>query len=423
MKKLILILVCIGLLSLPLSAMAATEQEKRDAIDAGLAYLATAQQANGSWFYDGSTGDIAATGSALLAFLEEQPNWGANAAAYQTAVNNGLNYLFNNAQIVPIVAQPAGNPDGDGNGLGVKFIPGGPNGRDTYVTGIVLPAITATGTPNTVVTTGALTGWTYQQVVQNTIDYFAFGQNEYETSRGGWRYFANYGNPPTYGGSDQSTTQWPVIAGLFASTMGVSYPGFVKSELAFWTNYIQNAAGYAGYNGPNSPLGEMNETGAQLIMQAFLGLNTGNAKVDSAINYINTHWQEFANSTWDGNFDHPYAMWAIYKGLELMIGLDDTTTITNMRTFDPLTMNLDAGDTWNWWQDYCEYLKDTQLANGSWSGYSSWYGPLATGWYINILAATEIPGPDGEVPEPATMILLGSGLAGLAGYARRRMKK
>jgi len=163
------------------TAFAATEAEKRAAIDAGLAYLATQQNASGS--FNGSNGSeidylIAQTGSALTAFLEEKPNWGANAAAYQAVVDKGLNYLFSQASVVNITPQTWGNPDGDGNNVGVKFYPGGTSSRDTYVTGLVLPAIASSGTPDKVVTVGPLAGWTYKKVVQNTIDYFAFGQSD-----------------------------------------------------------------------------------------------------------------------------------------------------------------------------------------------------------------------------------------------------
>jgi hypothetical protein len=145
----------------------------------------------------------------------------------------------------------------------------------------------------------------------------------------------------------------------------------------------------------------------------------GGGSLANAVSWLNNDWFSGPSGTWFGNEGHPYAMWAAYKGLETVYGTTGVGPISNLHA---QTTGLDLGATWNWWEDYCQFLVTTQLAGGSWNGYSYWNGALEAAWYINILNATKT-GDGGQVPEPATILLLGSGLLGLAGYARKRMKK
>jgi len=56
-----------------------------------------------------------------------------------------------------------------------QFVPGGPINRDTYVTGLVLPAIAKLPAAG-VVASGPLAGRTYGSVVQDVVDYFAWAR-------------------------------------------------------------------------------------------------------------------------------------------------------------------------------------------------------------------------------------------------------
>jgi len=415
------------------TAQATTETQKQTAIDAGLAWLAQTQNTTtGGWENAGDVYyDTSATGASLLSFLEEGYTAGndvvINGTNYGDVVGRGLNYLFNKATPYGISAEPAGNPDGDGNGIGVKFVTGGNNGRDTYVTGLVLPAIASTGTPNALVGNGPLStrtdgsgpggAWTYRDVVQNTVDYFAYGQSDSGTARGGWRYYADYNQ------SDNSTAQWPVIGMLFAQKMGVQTPQFVKDELKHWIAYIQNANGGSGYDNPGTYV-NVAKTGGLLAEMYFAGedlggtaYDTNHPNVQAALGFIDGRWKNTESGTWYGNFDHPYAMWSAYKGLEVMIGLDDTAWITSLHTAGI----MDDGDTWNWWEDYCDWLVSTQNSSGYWGGYSNWNAYLTTPWNINILAATEVAPPP-PIPEPVTMAGLALGIGGLVTYVRRRRR-
>jgi len=413
------VLVCATLAT---TARAATEAAKGTAIDNGLAYLYSTQQPGGFWSYGGY--EQAATGAAALAFLSQKARWGTNAAQYQTAVDNAISYLLSKAATSTVGVRADGlNPCGTGTCLGVYWPALG--NEVTYTTGLIAPAIAAygAGQPNAVATaSGPLAGLTWRQIAQGITNLFAGSQTTAAAGnlRGGWRYF------PGQQLSDSSTTQWAVISLIYDQTVGATTPQFVKDELKFWLAAVQAADGSACYT-PGDSYCDHSNTGSLLLGLAFVGSAPNSPQVQAALGFLNTNWQQTANNVWYGNFGHPYAMWAVYKGLETTIGLSDTGTITNLLTTCGAPNNLPGNPPGsvpcNWWEDYNEWLVQNQNADGSWAGYQYWDGPLATAFNVSIKGATKIPVPP-QVPRSAApavshlmLLVLGLSLS-LAGALR-----
>ena len=154
-----------------------------------------------------------------------------------------------------------------------------------------------------------------------------------------------------------------------------------------------------------------------------------NAAQQTGIAFLNTNWKAVASS-WNGLFGHPYAMWAVYKGLESTIGLKDTTHITNLNSdCGAAAGKLPGSGVCNWWEDFNEYLVRNQTtSNGSWPDLGgNWPDPLSTSLFVNILGATPLPTtlttPNATgVPALSEWGLVALGIM-LAGAAAMRLRK
>jgi len=375
-------------------AMAATESQKMNAINQGLANLAATQLSNGSWAYSGY--EQASTGAALLAFLSQKGNWGSNASAYQTIVDNGIAYLLANASTMTVSTRNDGVnicPGGTGSCIGVYWYGAG---ESTYTTGLVAPPIALYGAGHAgdvATVSGPLAGMTWGQIAQGITNEFSASQSSAINGNrdGGWRYYI-----PGNGDSDTSTTQWAVLALLYDQSLGAGTPATVKDHLKSWLAVAQvSGQGGAGCYQPDYLICEDSDTGALLLGLKFVGYDLTNTQVINALGFLNNNWLTTANNTWYGNFGHPYAMWGVYKGLEATIGLRDTTYITSLYTNCGAPANLPGNPPGsvpcNWWEDYNDWLVNNQSADGSWAGYAYWTGPLSTSWDISILGATPVP--------------------------------
>jgi hypothetical protein len=450
MRGTFLIIACLIVTALALAppAQAASQQDIQTAIDDGLDWLAQTQTAGGYWNdWNGAAGYVAATASAALAFIEEGHLPGTNyidgnGTNHGDVVGDAVNYLYGYASTY------GGSPAGS-----LYFrAANGDNNRSVYTTGLVTPVIHALGAANPAATiTSAnplLNGRTYQNVMQGLVDWFTWGQNP----DGGWRYY------PNQGGSDNSTAQWGALPYLYGASWGIPTPAAVRTGdattagLEAWTNQVQNLSGtaatnhmYGGSGYSNTTLYvNMAKTGGLLLEFAVLGKPISDPDVQAALTFLQStvgydHWNDGPSGTWYGNLNHPYAMWAVYKGLEqygLLVTHDNGTPGDPTDDFvigtgiSSAPGGITIGQDWSplvsavgdWYSHYCDYLVGIQNANGSWSGYSYWQGALATGWYINILNATGVP-PRGEIPEPGTMALLGLGLLGTGILVRRRRRR
>jgi hypothetical protein len=424
MRKILALSLSLALLVAAVGAVnASTSAEKQTAIDNGLAWLASTQNADGSWSngYGGATYAVANTGSALLAFTEQYYKpLGWNGHDYTSLVTNATNYILSQAQQLTFGSPNWWGFNGTGNsGMGIWWNYGG---EETYTSGLaILPLARLVSnpyggasifSPSAVIssTNAVVNGLTYAQVLQQSIDSWNWGQTPptVPSRYGGWRYFTSQND------SDMSTTQWPIADFLFAASVsGVTVPdGFTKAGVNSWVTACQYADGSVDYQ-PGAGIINHTHIGGLLMANKYTGGGAGN--MANAIDWLNTHWREFGSDTWYGNEGNPYAMWAVYKGLESFYGTTGAGPISNL---NPQTTSLDPGAVWNWWEDYCQFLVTTQNADGSWPDFSYWYGSLEAGWYINILNATATT----VVPLPPSVGLLGTGILSLlgAGWWRRR---
>jgi len=187
-----------------------SEDDIQDAIEAGLEYLVSVQNPDGSWNYRRSEDppgseypSVAATGQAVLAF--EQQGYlptGNPEDPYVQAVIKGLDYILSHARIFHLDKgtiyyahhTPYGDPDSDSDGQFIVFV----DDPRMYTQGIAVHAIVNSLAPDRTAMIFDLSILgpvmrTYREIVEDAVDFIAYGQNDYLPGRGGWRYGANYG--------------------------------------------------------------------------------------------------------------------------------------------------------------------------------------------------------------------------------------
>jgi len=323
-------------------------------------------QPYGSWEGDTATSCVALDAFEVHGSTPEQ-SWRSD--PYVEDARRGLTYLLANAQAGTIGQQVAGNPDFNGNGIGVHI-----GGRAAYVEGVCAIALADSGSPDRRAQAGptGVYSESYKDIAQDTVDWFAWGQVEANGNgfgRGGWGYTA----------TDQTSTneslRWPILAMRAAEReMSATVPAFVRTELA---SYILRSQ-YRGLDSNNGGWGDFGTSdlmdvgfaASGLIAYEFVGNIVANPapNVQAGLGFIYRHWTD-NNGLWDANLGDSDAMYGVMQAMQ-----NATPSILQIKNFD-YTTGQQSANGFDWYhtpagqtqEGVATNLVRRQASDGSWS--------------------------------------------------------
>jgi hypothetical protein len=359
------------------------EEQIEEAIVNGLAWLASQQAWDGSWgTYDCDR--VAHTGLVVLKFETRAIELGLDPLGedyeYSALVQAGLDYIMANAQIQPIGVQPAGDPDSNGNGIGIFFNQSYCYWHEIYNSSIAMMAIAASGHPEL-----------YADTLQDAIDYMAWAQADdfCGLNRGGWRYVPDCS-------SDNSNTGYVTLGLGFAEApppfgFGLTVPQFVKDEHSIWIDVIQDDVDGDPDDGGSwydpywwdYPWVNLLKTGNLLFEMRLVGDTTGTPRFQDALDYIERHWFDMnTDPGWGYNvFPSNYqAMFILKKGLDF----------NNIHLLDLDGNGIPEHD---WFMDFIPAILGQQYPDGSWP-WCDWGNQITcTAWALLALEPFVPPSP------------------------------
>jgi PKD repeat protein len=342
------------------------------AIDEGLWYLHQTQTRTSAEGYDTgywtSNARASATASAIQSFEinGHRESVSHQDDPYAETVMRGLRQLFRDLGTVDIAVQTYGEPDTNGNGIGIQTGVSGSGGQPIYQGGQVMDAIASSATPLARTVTGAtgIKRRSYFDVLTDMADQYAWGQTE-QGSGGAWRYSWN-------SSIDNSAAQWGAIGLLAAEDIfGIPVPLWVKERNIVWINNAYSGAGWGYTSGGSTRAG----TPSALVQKVFDDQTTSDPQWLTGEQWIADNWnsQYIINP---GNRPY-YPYYALTKA---------------MRLAKPEPVVEFASSGLDWFRDPTEGLArtliDDQQSNGQFPGNEWITAQLRSAWGVIILSRT-----------------------------------